>query len=110
MDGWKEWKDLNTEEREEVEEGFVSGDRNESDRVAPKEEDMKDYYEDNLEKFKFEDCDHDWISDGEMRLDCLGKCYKKPVKCDKCDLKADEVWMYSCIVRRDDGTTIEEIE
>ena len=53
-----------------------------------------------------EDCDHEWISDGDMRLDCLGECYKKPVKCNKCGLLGDEVWMFSCVVRRDNGQTI----
>lgn len=105
---YKEWKDLNTEERAEVEEAFINTeDRNESDKIAPKEIDLEDYYQDNAENFKFGACEHDWVSDGEPTLGCLGGCYKKPVKCSVCDLKADEVWMYSCIMRRDDGTTIE---
>ena len=104
---FKEWRELNTEERAEIHEAFVNTDnRNESDKIEPREEDVKDYYEDNAEKFKLEQCDHEWISDGEMHLDCLGECYKKPVKCEHCDLKADEVYMFSCVVRRDDGTTL----
>jgi len=51
-------------------------------------------------------CDHEWVSDGEMHLDCLGECYKKPVKCTKCGLLGDEVWMYSCNVRRDTGEMV----
>jgi len=75
---YKDWRDLNTEERAEVYEAFVNGEgRNESDKDAPKEEDVKNYYEDNTEKFKFEHCDHYWISDGVIHLACLGECYKK---------------------------------
>ena len=104
---FKNWQELNTEERAEVYEAFVNTeDRNESDKVGPREEDVKDYYEDNAENFKFEWCDHEWVSDGAMQLDCLGECYKKPVKCEHCDLKADEVYMFSCVVRRDDGTAL----
>ena len=103
----KDWKDLNHDERAEVIGAFQNTeDRNESDKVAPREEDVKDYYEDNIEKFKFEWCDHEWVSDGVMYLDCLGECYKKPVKCEHCDLKADEVYIFSCVTRRDTGETI----
>ena len=53
--GFTDWKDLNYDERAEVLEAFQNTeDRNESDKVAPREEDVKDYYEDNAEKFGFE--------------------------------------------------------
>lgn len=52
---YKDWKDLNSEEQAVVYEAFVNtDDRNESDRDAPQEEDVKDYYDDNSEKFGFE--------------------------------------------------------
>ena len=52
---FKNWEDLNHDERAEVLEAFQNTeDRNESDKVAPREEDVKDYYEDNAEKFGFE--------------------------------------------------------
>ena len=52
---YKNWGDLNHDERADVLEAFQNTeDRNESDKVAPREEDVKDYYEDNAEKFGFE--------------------------------------------------------
>ena len=54
-DRYKDWEDLNYDERAEVLEAFQNTeDRNESDKVAPREEDVKDYYKDNAEKFGFE--------------------------------------------------------
>ena len=54
-EGYKNWKDLNHDERAEILGAFKNTeDRNESDKVAPREEDVKDYYEDNAEKFGFE--------------------------------------------------------
>jgi len=104
---YKNWRDLNFDERVKVIEGFVNTeDRNESDKDNPREEDVKDYYEDNTEKFNFVFCEHEWVSDGVMHLDCLGECYKKPVKCEHCGLKADEVYIFSCVARRDTGETI----
>jgi len=51
----KDWEDLNHDERAEVLEAYQNTeDRNESDKVAPREEDVKDYYGDNAEKFGFE--------------------------------------------------------
>ena len=51
---YKNWKDLNYDERAVVLEAYQNTeDRNESDKVAPREEDVKDYYEDNAEKFGF---------------------------------------------------------
>jgi len=51
---YKNWVDLNYDERAVVLEAFQNTeDRNESDKVAPREEDVKDYYEDNTEKFGF---------------------------------------------------------
>ena len=48
------WEDLNYDERTKVLEAYQNTeDRNESDKVAPREEDVKDYYEDNVEKFGF---------------------------------------------------------
>ena len=54
------------------------------------------------------ECDHDWKSDGEgeIHLDCIGECYKRPVKCAKCDLLGDEVWTFSCYVDRNTGGMI----
>ena len=55
MNLYKNWEDLNHDERADVLEAFQNTeDRNESDEVAPREEDVKDYYEDNAEKFGFE--------------------------------------------------------
>ena len=31
----------------------------------PREEDVKDYYEDNAENFNFSFCEHEWVSDGK---------------------------------------------
>ena len=51
----KNWEDLNYDERAKVLEAYQNTeDRNESDKVAPREEDVKDYYEENAEKFGFE--------------------------------------------------------
>ena len=51
---YKNWKDLNFDEHAEVLEAYQNTeDRNESDKVAPREEDVKDYYEDNTENFGF---------------------------------------------------------
>ena len=60
-----------------------------------------------LEELKKE-CDHEWISDGEgeIHLDYVGECYKRPVKCAKCSLLGDEVWTFSCYVRRDTGEMV----
>lgn len=103
---FKNWGDLNFDELMKVLEAFKNTeDRNESDKVNPREEDVKDYYEDNAENFNFV-CEHEWVSDGEIHLDCLGECYKKPVKCEHCDLEADEVYIFSCVTRRDTGETI----
>ena len=52
------------------------------------------------------ECDHEWVSDGEVRIDCLGECLKKPVKCEVCGLLGDEVWMFSCYVDRNTGGMI----
>ena len=50
----RNWGDLNFDEHAEVLEAYQNTeDRNESDKVAPREEDVKDYYEDNIEKFGF---------------------------------------------------------
>lgn len=44
----KEWKYLSKEQRQIVRNLFVTGeDRNKSDRVSPREEDIIDYYKDN---------------------------------------------------------------
>jgi len=101
---FKEWKDLNSEERAEVYEAFVdTEDRNESDKIRPREEDVADYYNDNAEKFGFAYCEHDWIQDGEN--DVL-----VPIKCSKCELLGTTTqWKPTSIVRRDDGGVIEKI-
>jgi len=53
-EGYKNWEDLNFDERAEVLKAFQNTeDRNESDKDNPREEDVKDYYEDNAEKFNF---------------------------------------------------------
>ena len=57
------------------------------------------------EKYE-EECEHEWVSDGEIHLDCLGECYKLPVKCKKCGKEADEVYIYSCTVDRETGKPI----
>jgi len=51
---FKNWEDLNFDERAEILKAFQNTeDRNESDKDNPREEDVKDYYEDNTEKFGF---------------------------------------------------------
>ena len=99
---YKKWEDLNFFELIKVL-GAFKKDRNESN---PREEDVKGYYEDNAEKFNFAFCEHEWVSDGVIHLDCFGEGYKSPVKCEHCNLEADEVYMFSCVTRRDTGETI----
>ena len=105
MSETKDWEKLNFFELIKVLVAFQNTeDRNESDKANPREEDVKDYYEDNAENFNFSFCEHEWVSDGKIHLDCLGD--KKPVKCEHCDLKADEVYIFSCVTRRDTGEMI----
>lgn len=90
---YKDWKDLNSEERAEVYEAFVNTEeRNESDRDAPREEDVKDYYDDNPEKFGFKKK----IIDGKavlkkmsMRIFAVGE----DEKCGGCNWVADRVFL-----------------
>jgi len=59
------------------------------------------------EEEKYEECEeHEWVSDGEIHPDCLGECYKLPVKCKKCGKLADEVYIFSCVVDRKTGEPI----
>ena len=58
------------------------------------------------EEEKYEECEHEWVSDGEIHLDCMGECYKLPVRCKKCGKLADEVYIYSCTVDRETGKPI----
>ena len=71
-DEFKEWYDLEPEEKLLVVKAFCeTEDRNESDRITPKEEDLIDYYEDNTENFKFVDNDavEDFYEDDKDSFD-----------------------------------------
>jgi len=102
---YKKWKDLNFLDLIKVLGEYKT--TGQKDKNNPREDDVKDYYEDNAEKFGFAVCEHEWVSDGVIHLDCLGEGYKKPVKCEHCGLEADEVYMFSCVTRRDTGVTLE---
>lgn len=76
-EGFKDWEDLNVDERVKVLGAFKNTeDRNESDKVNPREEDVKDYYEDNAEKFGFETPDIEPIGHVRVMRYCP-KCSKK---------------------------------
>ena len=88
--------DCNTpEERKEMGRQYPEGD------FVCAECDAKPDKEEYLEQ-----CDHEWVSDGEVHIDCMGECLKKPVKCGRCGLLGDEVWMFSCYVDRNTGGMI----
>jgi len=69
---YKEWHDLNIEEKTIVTDTFCNTeDRNESDKVCPKDEDVIGYYEDNLEGFQLfeEDALADFYDNNQENFD-----------------------------------------
>ena len=70
---YKNWKDLNFLELVKVLGAYKN--TGQKDKNNPREEDVKDYYEDNTEKFKFAFCEHKRDT-GEMIKYCCrrGKC------------------------------------
>lgn len=98
---YKPWAELCTDERARVYGLFINGeDRNESARYAPKEEDVHDYYDDNIETFAFVPRKHVWVGDRGSLIATGGfRSFEIPLACSRCGLLARSI-IKACAIRK----------